>query len=117
MEQGRVNQGNLDRNLIFPLSKPSLLVPTPYWSSGKVSSGDFPSVGSSLLGACYLLRWVTLSCQAWQGHPPCRRKSAAAVVLGVWSRSASTKNLLAPTQGFPQSYSTRNSGLRSSKSV
>lgn len=128
MEPGRINQGNPDemlgRNLTFlssilPSQSPPTTCPLT-WSLLETSLTLVRVCGLSLEAAAEHRSVCSLGslCHTRHGHPH-RGKSELAppVVLGGLSRSASTKNLLAQSQGFPQSYSTGNSGMRSRKSV
>lgn len=126
-EPGRINQTDPDeklgRNLTFLSSIfPSQSPPTPYpltWSLLEILFTLVRVCGLSLEAAAEHRSVCSLGsfCHRRPGHPHRKSELAPPVVLGGLLRSASTKNLLAQTQGFPQSYSTGNSGMRSRKSV
>lgn len=127
MDPSRINQADPDemlgRNLTFLSSiLPSQSPPTPCpltWSLLETSPTLVRVCGPRLEEAAEHRSVCSLGsfCHTRPGHPHRESELTPPLVLGGLSRSASTKNLLAQSQGFPQSYSTGNSGMRSRKSV
>lgn len=127
MEPGRINQGGPDemlgRNLTFfssilPSQSPPTTCPQT-WSLLETSLTLVRVCGPSLEAAAEhrSVRSLGSLCHMRRGQPHPKSELSPPVALGSLSRSASTENLLAQSQGFPQSYSTGNSGMRSRKSV